>query len=506
MPFCPNPSCKHRQRLGKPAEFLKGTTTCSDCGSTLSDTLPLFINTVSVPEKIVGWTCPACFSINHNDISLCSSCGYDSNKPFKGFIDLLAAKNMPGFVKPPDNLSVDKIDFPKVNYWTITDIALGISILLILKLIFLVFQNADALRYRPWLSTHISFSLELVMLCSLFAYSIHICKKREYWPLVHSLQLAKLARELLKGLLYIFLMGLFIGPVIILVKYLFKINQTTAPLVQFTQNDPNSYLTIPLLIIAISIGPIVEEFFFRGFLFNALKSRLPIWIAVFVQAILFSAMHNDDMMHSFGVFLFGIALAIIYEHKKDLLSPIVVHSLGNALLVIPLLILAIQNHHVSSTTWDEAQMNPSWMSQPNEGLLQQKDGQSQVQFAIDTWGSKGKRQWKKEVMAFNAVLNYFPNDRAACAKAMNGIVEIYAEHLRDYRRAIVKADIILSQYSDQRDQLSHALLEKAYAFMMLKDFDNARKSYQTVLNEFHDYQKNVDVAIAGIKWIDYLEK
>lgn len=408
-------------------------------------------------------------------------------------------------MKQPDNSSVIQVEFPKNISWPIRDIALGIILLLAWTLIFQVFQNANAFRYRPWVSTHFAFIIEVVLFGSLFSYSLYICKKRCFWPLIHSIRLSKIVKEVPKGILYLLLMGLVIGPVIILVEYIFKTKRSTDALVHWMQNDPNSYLTISIMIMAITIGPIAEEFFFRGFLFNALKSRLPVWIAACGQAILFSAMHNDDIVTSFEVFLIGIALAIIYERRKDLLSPIVVHSLRNGLVVIPLLILAIQNHHAPSSNWNEAQTNPSWMSQPNEGFLQQKDGQRQVQFAIDTWGSKGKKQWKKEVIAFNAVLYYFPYDREACAKAMTGIVEIYARHLRDYRRAIVKADIILSQYPGERKQVSNALVNKAYAYMMLKDFENARKSYQTVLNEYQDFQDDIVNAKSGIKWIGYLE-
>ena len=35
MPFCPNPECPNVKRLGKPAEYVSGATTCSDCGSEL---------------------------------------------------------------------------------------------------------------------------------------------------------------------------------------------------------------------------------------------------------------------------------------------------------------------------------------------------------------------------------------------------------------------------------------------------------------------------------------
>ncbi len=42
MPFCPNPECPHRKRFGEPAEYRKETSTCSDCGSQLSETPPIF--------------------------------------------------------------------------------------------------------------------------------------------------------------------------------------------------------------------------------------------------------------------------------------------------------------------------------------------------------------------------------------------------------------------------------------------------------------------------------
>lgn len=87
MPYCPNPECPHRQRLDEPAEFNPGIKTCSDCGSSLSDTAPHFESikksrSVVKATSVIGrWTCPECGSINSNEISLCT-CGYDSNRPF----------------------------------------------------------------------------------------------------------------------------------------------------------------------------------------------------------------------------------------------------------------------------------------------------------------------------------------------------------------------------------------------------------------------------------------
>jgi hypothetical protein len=51
MPFCPNPDCPHKKRLGVHAEFNKGVTICSDCGSTLSEIAP-FPQPIQTRKKI----------------------------------------------------------------------------------------------------------------------------------------------------------------------------------------------------------------------------------------------------------------------------------------------------------------------------------------------------------------------------------------------------------------------------------------------------------------------
>lgn len=52
MPFCPNPFCDHRKRLGEPAEFKAGVTTCSDCGSKLTEEIPDFPPQAPAPQFV----------------------------------------------------------------------------------------------------------------------------------------------------------------------------------------------------------------------------------------------------------------------------------------------------------------------------------------------------------------------------------------------------------------------------------------------------------------------
>jgi hypothetical protein len=40
MPYCPNPSCRHRQLTGEPAEYRVGVASCIDCGTTLEQGEP----------------------------------------------------------------------------------------------------------------------------------------------------------------------------------------------------------------------------------------------------------------------------------------------------------------------------------------------------------------------------------------------------------------------------------------------------------------------------------
>jgi hypothetical protein len=82
MPYCPNPDCPHRISLGEPAEFNKGVTICSDCGSKLSETVPHFASMQKEkPTTVTGWTCPECGTTNPEEMSKCS-CGFGSNRPF----------------------------------------------------------------------------------------------------------------------------------------------------------------------------------------------------------------------------------------------------------------------------------------------------------------------------------------------------------------------------------------------------------------------------------------
>ena len=103
--------------------------------------------------------------------------------------------------------------------------------------------------------------------------------------------------------------------------------------------------TVAFLLMAISVGPVSEEVFFRGFLYNALRRRCPTSVALVLQALVFSLMHAYGIGHSVIAFFLGLGLAVIYDWRKTLLAPIFVHCIQNSVASIraALLMIATMN-------------------------------------------------------------------------------------------------------------------------------------------------------------------
>ena len=73
-----------------------------------------------------------------------------------------------------------------------------------------------------------------------------------------------------------------------------------------------------LLIVVAFIGPIVEEVFFRGFLYSAFKKNWGILPALFLSSILFSVVHLQ--VYSFvPLFVIGWLLAYLFEKTRSLI-------------------------------------------------------------------------------------------------------------------------------------------------------------------------------------------
>ena len=98
-----------------------------------------------------------------------------------------------------------------------------------------------------------------------------------------------------------------------------------------------------VLVAAFTLVPVCEEVFFRGFLHNALRTRMPIWVAGGIQSLLFAVMHTYGALHTVLIFFLGTVLTAVYEWRKTLLAPILVHSGQNLVAVMAVVLLMLAN-------------------------------------------------------------------------------------------------------------------------------------------------------------------
>ena len=86
------------------------------------------------------------------------------------------------------------------------------------------------------------------------------------------------------------------------------------------------------------IGPVAEEFFFRGILYGFLR-RWGVVVAVFLSTLLFVLPHAIHQRIPITQVVGGIVFAVAYEIGGSLIVPITIHALGNlAIFTLSLMI------------------------------------------------------------------------------------------------------------------------------------------------------------------------
>jgi len=92
------------------------------------------------------------------------------------------------------------------------------------------------------------------------------------------------------------------------------------------KNKPAGALQIVLtFLVLVVIGPVLEEFTFRGLLFTRLSVKYSPRKAIVISSLMFGVLHFDF----FGAFIFGFVAATLYARSGSLLAPLALHSTVN---------------------------------------------------------------------------------------------------------------------------------------------------------------------------------
>jgi membrane protease YdiL (CAAX protease family) len=216
--------------------------------------------------------------------------------------------------------------------WRWRDVLIVLSPLIVIRAIFVLVGPRPPEQIPRWLPLAM-YVLAIASYTWMLSYPLRIATRRQgRWP--------KLPRFRVIGVETLF--ALLVLPVVLVTNsFVFPVfdrllsgsGEPNNP-VEGAARSSNS-LDWPFVIVMVIVAaPIAEEVFFRGSLYNALRQRLPVILAIPIQGVIFGFLHLFDAASSATVAVIGIILGLLYEWRKTLLAPMILHVLVNAVVII----------------------------------------------------------------------------------------------------------------------------------------------------------------------------
>jgi membrane protease YdiL (CAAX protease family) len=142
-------------------------------------------------------------------------------------------------------------------------------------------------------------------------------------------------RTLATGAILLFFAYPLIGLSEAINQRLFGGGSSKQSIVEFFSGSRTIDQRIMIIVFAVAIAPVFEEFLFRFFIYGILKRYLGCFLGVMLSALLFSAAHAH--FPSFvPLFVLGSCFAIAYEWSGSILVSMTMHSLFNSLTLTAL--------------------------------------------------------------------------------------------------------------------------------------------------------------------------
>lgn len=144
-------------------------------------------------------------------------------------------------------------------------------------------------------------------------------------------------REMWLGIrTYVMIFPTFLALIVLLIALanVFSYEPPAHPLVHIFMKEralPTWLLGLSIFLACV-IGPVVEEIFFRGFFYPALKRYFATGWAMTATAALFALVHEN--LFSFApIFFLGFSLCYLYEKRSSVIAPIFLHITHNVIFL-----------------------------------------------------------------------------------------------------------------------------------------------------------------------------
>ncbi|MFN6563987.1 MAG: type II CAAX prenyl endopeptidase Rce1 family protein [Nostoc sp. ChiSLP01] len=110
------------------------------------------------------------------------------------------------------------------------------------------------------------------------------------------------------------------------------------PLLQLALESQDTVALGIFFFTAAIAAPFFEELLFRGFLLPSLTRYLPVWASILISSLLFAIAHLS-LSEILPLTALGIVLGVVYTRSRNLLAPILLHSLWNSGTLLSLFVL-----------------------------------------------------------------------------------------------------------------------------------------------------------------------
>ncbi|MBI4598123.1 MAG: CPBP family intramembrane metalloprotease [Candidatus Omnitrophica bacterium] len=110
------------------------------------------------------------------------------------------------------------------------------------------------------------------------------------------------------------------------------IKQPIEPIQELVFREQRPFVLGLTVVLACTVGPIVEELFFRGVLYTAIRQRTSRLIGMLASAAIFALLHTN-VVGFLPIVALGCVLAYLYERTGSLAASLAVHVLHNSFLI-----------------------------------------------------------------------------------------------------------------------------------------------------------------------------
>lgn len=230
--------------------------------------------------------------------------------------------------KQPNNISINVI----YSLWLALATLLLLSLTTSLAIFLIETLSSEAVNDNSGQPSGLTLIAALII-SILFSYGLLLFLTKEYlYKVVH-----ELFSTSIKWFLVSLIAGLGVAFITLQLSQLFPPDIGRSSTFEMIKSG-GFYAQVLLMIGTVVLAPLFEEYLFRGLIYDSMRARFGIYLAIFLSAAVFMAFHLLEYYNYwvglFAIFVLGVFIAAIREYSGSILNPIICHASYNLCILL----------------------------------------------------------------------------------------------------------------------------------------------------------------------------